>query len=201
MDAIERYIGGNDTAMIVMGTHGASGVKMDLLGSNTYEVAKEASVPMLVIPLNGTDVKPEKVIFFTDYREADQYTLLSLVNLFGHLIRKCTLVHIHEESAPPTAGDEQKLTTWKEQLQGAVPHVRLDSELVHGKESIALVDDILDRYNASLTVLTVVGGRGFFPRLMASRICFELPIMLSKEYRCPIRCSNCCTRLASSTFS
>ncbi|SEL09983.1 universal stress protein [Parapedobacter koreensis] len=165
-DAVKRFIAGNDTALIVMGTHGASGLKMGLLGSNTYDVAKVASVPMLIMPLNAADVKPEKVIFFTDYREADQYTLSSLVDLFGHLVRQCSLVHIHEESAPPTAEDEQKLTTWKERLQGVVPHARLDSELVYGKESVALVDDILDNYDASLTVLTLVGGRSFFEKLI-----------------------------------
>lgn len=166
-DAVDHYINGNnETALIVMGTHGASGVKMGLLGSNTYDVAKVANVPLLIMPLNAIDVKPEKVIFFTDYQEADKDTFIGLITLFGGLVRKCTLVHIHEGNVPPTANDKQKLAAWKEQLGSAASPVQLDIELVHGRESIALVDEILDKHNASLTVLTLVGGRGFFEKLM-----------------------------------
>src|SRR5690606_27457207 len=52
-ETVERYIEENDTALIIMGTHGASGVKMGLLGSNTYDVAKVASVPVLIMPLDA----------------------------------------------------------------------------------------------------------------------------------------------------
>ncbi|WP_188753085.1 universal stress protein [Parapedobacter defluvii] len=165
-DAVERFIAENKNVLIIMGTHGASGVKMGLLGSNTYDVAKVASVPILIMPLNAVDIKPEKVTFFTDYQEADNETLKWLVTLFGDLIWKCTLVHIHEESTPPTEEDRQKLEAWKERLGSMASPVQLDSELVHGRESIALVDEILGRHNASLTVLTLVGGRSFFEKLM-----------------------------------
>ena len=35
VEAVKRYTADNDTDLIVMGTHGASGLKMGLLGSNT----------------------------------------------------------------------------------------------------------------------------------------------------------------------
>lgn len=165
VDAVERYVSQHDIPLIVMGTHGASGLKMGLLGSNTYDVTKIVNVPVLVMPLNAVDVEPENAVFFTDYQEADTETLLGLVSLFGHLIKKCTLVHIHEGDTAPNTADREKLEAWKAQLKISSGFSRLDSELIHAKESIAVVDEILDRYNATLTVLTLIGGRSFFEKL------------------------------------
>ncbi|WP_262249903.1 universal stress protein [Parapedobacter soli] len=166
VEAVRRYTADNDTRLIVMGTHGASGMKMGLLGSNTYDIAKTAVVPLLIIPASTAVTGLENVVFFTDYQDGDEETLKGLISLFGRSIRRCTLVHIHEGHTAPEAADHEKLDQWRTRLESASGFKGLAAEMVHGKESVEIVDETIDRLQATLTVLTLVGGRSFFEKLV-----------------------------------
>lgn len=49
--------------MIVMGTHGISGIKSFFMGTNAFEVSKKAVCPVLTIPINKQWKNFEKVLF------------------------------------------------------------------------------------------------------------------------------------------
>src|SRR5690606_20784170 len=147
------------------GTHGASGLKMGLLGSNTYDIAKAAFAPLLIIPANTVVDLVWHVVFFTDYQDGDKVTWNGLISLFGRFIKQCTLVHIHQENEPPTVADQEKLDQWRVQLESVARFSGLATELVQGKESVDIVNETIDRLQATLTVLTLVGGRSFFEKL------------------------------------
>jgi len=165
VEAVSRYTNGAKTEIIVMGTHGAAGLKMGLLGSNTYDIAKTATSPLLIIPPNTIFNDLGNVVFFTDYHEGDKETYRGLISLFGRFIKRCTLVHIHEENGLPTAADREKLDRWRVELEGETGFSGLATELVHGKESVDIVNEVIDRLQATLTILTLVGGRSFFEKL------------------------------------
>lgn len=165
VEAVSDYTVNHDTELIVMGTHGASGLKMGLLGSNTYDIAKAAVAPLLVIPPSTVGIDLGKVAFFTDYQAGDKETWKGLVSVLGNIIQHCTLVHIHEGKTPPTNADRDKLDQWGAQLESAAGFNGLATKLVHGKESVDMVNETIDKLQATLTVLTLVGGRSFFERL------------------------------------
>ena len=52
-DAIVDYANGNDASMIVMSTHGYSGLKHVVLGSTTEAVLRHAECPVLAVPGRG----------------------------------------------------------------------------------------------------------------------------------------------------
>ncbi len=54
-DEIIRYAGKIDAEMIIMTTHGYSGLKHALLGSTTEVVLRRADCPVLSIPARGDD--------------------------------------------------------------------------------------------------------------------------------------------------
>ena len=166
VEAVSHYANNDKTELIVMGTHGASGLKMGLLGSNTYDIAKAAVAPLLIIPPNTLFSDLANVVFFTDYQDGDKETWKGLISLFGGFIKQCTLVHIHEGDEPPTAADQEKLDQWRVELEGEAGFSGLATELVHGKESVDVVNETIDRLQATLTVLTLVGGRSFFEKLI-----------------------------------
>jgi nucleotide-binding universal stress UspA family protein len=47
---IQSYVNENDISLIVMGTHGRTGIERYLLGSVTEKTVRTASVPVLTIP-------------------------------------------------------------------------------------------------------------------------------------------------------
>ncbi len=165
VEAVTRFTRDENTELIVMGTHGASGLKMGLLGSNTYDIAKAAFAPLLIIPANTVVDLVWHVVFFTDYQDGDKVTWNGLISLFGRFIKQCTLVHIHQENEPPTVADQEKLDQWRVQLESVARFSGLATELVQGKESVDIVNETIDRLQATLTVLTLVGGRSFFEKL------------------------------------
>jgi nucleotide-binding universal stress UspA family protein len=53
--------------LIVMGSHGASGLKEVFVGSNTEKVVRTTSVPVLVVKNKETHFKMDKVVFACDF--------------------------------------------------------------------------------------------------------------------------------------
>lgn len=53
--------------LIVMGSHGATGVKEVFIGSNTEKVVRVSDIPVLVIKERTPDFKIEKAVFVTDF--------------------------------------------------------------------------------------------------------------------------------------
>ena len=83
----------------------------------------------------------------------------------GNSIGRWTLVHIHEENTPPATTDREKLDQWRAHLESATGFSGLAAEVVHGKEKVEIVNEAIDRFQATLSVLTLIGGRSFFEKL------------------------------------
>jgi nucleotide-binding universal stress UspA family protein len=59
----------HDANLIVMGSHGASGVKEVLVGSNTEKVVRHADIPVLVIKHNPILLDFENGVFASDFSD------------------------------------------------------------------------------------------------------------------------------------
>ncbi|MFV8225077.1 universal stress protein [Christiangramia aquimixticola] len=53
--------------LVIMGSHGASGIKEALIGSNTEKVIRTSNIPVLVIKERIKDFKIEKAVFVTEF--------------------------------------------------------------------------------------------------------------------------------------
>jgi nucleotide-binding universal stress UspA family protein len=58
----------NKANFIIVGTHGASGIKKALVGSNTSKVIAKAEVPVLAIPEKYRFQKIETIVYATDFK-------------------------------------------------------------------------------------------------------------------------------------
>ncbi len=64
---IPAYAKKNKSDLIVMGTHGASGIGEFLIGSNTASVMENAEVPVMAIPDKAKFNGIKKIVFAADY--------------------------------------------------------------------------------------------------------------------------------------
>ncbi|MBL7870056.1 MAG: universal stress protein [Cyclobacteriaceae bacterium] len=62
-DEICRWAIHKESNLIVMGTHGASGLREFFLGSNAYRVVKNSPCPVLTIPGDNTWIDFKKILF------------------------------------------------------------------------------------------------------------------------------------------
>lgn len=187
-DAIREYIEDHPVSLVVMGTHGATGNRVNTLGSNTYDVAKAIAVPLLIVPENTIGVERHKVVFFTNYHKGDVNTLRSLTSLLhGDRNVRCTLVHILGGYKPATEGDRKQLEEWKNWLEEQTGYAGLGTELFPGKDNVEVVNQIIDKLDADLTVLTFVDRHGFFERLFHKSLAKAIvlnpktPVLLTTE--------------------
>lgn len=79
---------------IFVGSHGASGFRDVLFGSNTWNVIKKSSVPVLIIPKDALFMGIKTIVFGTEYREGEIPALDFLAQFAKQFSAKLTVLHI-----------------------------------------------------------------------------------------------------------
>jgi len=85
----------HDADLIVMGSHGTSGVKEFFIGSNTERVVRNSDIPVLVVKSSVADVNFEKVVFACDFAEESIKPYINAVKLFEKIGSKFCMVNVN----------------------------------------------------------------------------------------------------------
>ena len=88
--------------LIVMGSHGSSGLKEIFVGSNTEKVVRHADIPVLVVKNQPTTLSFDNIVFASDFSENSVTPYLNASQLFSQLGSKMHLLHVN------TPGDNFK---------------------------------------------------------------------------------------------
>jgi nucleotide-binding universal stress UspA family protein len=84
-----------DADLIIMGSHGASGLKELFMGSNTEKVIRHAEVPVLVVKNELYDVNFSDIVFATDFSEESIGTFKKMLNLLAFLDARKHLLYVN----------------------------------------------------------------------------------------------------------
>jgi nucleotide-binding universal stress UspA family protein len=84
-----------DADLIVMGSHGTSGVREVLVGSNTEKVVRHADIPVLVIKHNPILLDFENGVFASDFSDESIKPYLNARATFKKLGAKMHLVYVN----------------------------------------------------------------------------------------------------------
>lgn len=105
---VNRYVEEKDIDLIIMGTHGATGLKKVLMGSNAASVINTSLVPVLAIPADATYKPIKKIAYATNMKnlEDEIKTITLFASLFGAAVN---VVHV-TPSAPDKKFDPDKFT-------------------------------------------------------------------------------------------
>ncbi len=85
-----------DVDLIIMGSHGSSGVEELLIGSNTEKVVRNSEIPVLVIKKNISSFKVDNIVFASDFSAETKKPFEKLLNFTKffeskiHLVTICT---------------------------------------------------------------------------------------------------------------
>ena len=91
--------------IIAMGTKGARGLSEIFVGSNTADVIKKATCPVLAIPHNANTGKLDKVLFATNYNDNDFHSIYLLTEFFKPWNPDIVIVHATGSSQTPLETD------------------------------------------------------------------------------------------------
>ncbi|MEM6344203.1 MAG: universal stress protein [Bacteroidota bacterium] len=151
---ISRYIKEEEVYMIVMGSHGASGLKEFVFGSNAQKVVRHANCPVLVVkqPIEKVDFK--NVVFASDFREEAKAPFAKFLEFARRYNAHVHLLHIAAyprfEASPE---DIERMKSFAESCP--LPHT------IHGVGDLEVGDGIeffAKKYKADLVSLAHYGG-------------------------------------------
>ncbi len=86
----------NDVDLIVMGSHGVSGLREEVfIGSNTEKVVRSSDIPVLVIKNPGDDFKMKEVVFVCDFKIENLRPYHNAMKLFEAMGANVNLLYIN----------------------------------------------------------------------------------------------------------
>lgn len=147
-----------DIDLIIMGSHGSSGMEELLIGSNTEKVVRNSEVPVLVIKKDTIDFNVSNIVFasdFTDETKKPFQKLLDFANFFDakiHLVSICT-----PNSFKPTHVTEKALQSFVSEfnLINYSTHIYNDTNIEKG------IINFSNSINADIIGMCTHGRTGF----------------------------------------
>lgn len=176
---ITGYVNEYEIDLIVMGTHGRSGLGHLLMGSIAEEVVQAALCPVLTVKASSTTPERfERIVVPIDFSDHCADLLLYAKELAARYSSEVHLLHVVEQPIYPTfyafdttpitdilsrikAHAEEKLKEMAEQLPGAQIHV------LEGKPT-RLITEFAAQIDASLIVIATHGLTGLDHMLLGS---------------------------------
>lgn len=123
-DGISDIIQHHDISLIVLGTHGRSGIKKLLLGSAAEEIFRMAPCPVLTIGpqaarKQATFENWKRILFATDFSAGSLHALPYALSLAEE--NQATLVLLHMISLVPLQEEEASMEAARKRLHALVP--------------------------------------------------------------------------------
>jgi nucleotide-binding universal stress UspA family protein len=84
-----------DVDLIIMGSHGSSGLSEVFVGSNTERVVRNADVPVLVIKHRAENFKIKNAVFACDFTSENTAAYNKAMALFRKMEAKVTLLYVN----------------------------------------------------------------------------------------------------------
>lgn len=89
--SIHNYIKENEIDLVVMGSHGASGLNEIMIGSNTQKVVRNIHCPVLVVKQQLETIDFKNIVFASDFSLKEQ----AVFERFLNFIKQFSNPHIH----------------------------------------------------------------------------------------------------------
>lgn len=130
--------------IIILGTHGSSGFHKLFLGSHTWDVIKNSTIPVLAIPQNAFLTPIKQIAFATEYREGEIPGIGLVSKLAKHFGAELTMVHISNYSI--TKELEQMTFNWfKTEIQNKLPPQKLQYRVLASTNIIDGLEEFCEK--------------------------------------------------------
>ena len=94
-ESINELAKEEEIALIVMGTHGASGIAKSLIGSNAHHVIKNVKIPVIALPEDADISRMKHIALAGDYRNVPAHDSIHLVtDIVRAFMGQLHIIHI-----------------------------------------------------------------------------------------------------------
>ncbi len=155
--------------VVVMGTHGSSGLERVLMGSTTAAVIKNVPLPVIAVPAEASYREPRRIVLADDGGPVDRVTLKVLLDIARWSHADVRIVHV----VPEGQSTEEELGDIGYDLHlGAIPHTY---HSVSGDNVMVALHDLADQSDADLVVV-VHRHRGLIEQIFHHSVAEDLAL-------------------------
>jgi len=148
--AINSRSKGHD--LIIMGTNGPDDIYEFFAGSNTYNVIKKSSIPVLLIPDGFTYDKIESMVYAFDYFHEKTLPMKQLAPLVKDLDARLTVLQVLDELLEKNSDDKAKEI--QKIINGEDNEFGLLFDLIYSSNIVDSIDRYALRNGGALAVCT-----------------------------------------------
>lgn len=173
---------------VIMGTHGASGLKKLIVGSNTAEIMEIAACPVIAVPENAKFNGLHKITYTSNYHEGDDLILKKIVQLAKPLNAQINVLHVytgHEQE------EKNKMLDFIHKVNDHLHYNNISYQLLQGDDVSEKFDDYLESHATDMLSVSTQ-QRYLLDKLLNSSLAKELayhskvPIMVFHHAKQPI---------------
>jgi nucleotide-binding universal stress UspA family protein len=101
-DRVNDIVDGNHIDMVVMGTHGSSGLSTLLLGNHARNMIDNTTKPLLLVPHTAKQKPVKKIAYASDFtnKKEDLAAIYNLIVFAKGLNAEILIIHIQDEKKP-----------------------------------------------------------------------------------------------------
>jgi len=137
--------------LVVMGTHGASGISELILGSNTASVIEKSPVPVLAIPQNAIYKGISNVVYAYDDIRSGLPSLQKLFEFAKMYDAQITLLHIIEGNDNTEEMNEQEF----EKIKQNVTYEKINLQLVKEENVLEGINDYVNSNTVDVLAMAI----------------------------------------------
>ncbi len=151
VDEVMALIEEKKIEMVIMGTHGASGITELILGSNTASVIEKATVPVLAIPhcakFNGIN----NIVYAYDDIKSGLPSFQRLLEFAEIYNSEITLLHIIDEESNTVEINQQEF----EKIKKTVTYEKIRLELIRENNVIEGINDYINSNKVDVLAMAI----------------------------------------------
>jgi nucleotide-binding universal stress UspA family protein len=154
----ERY----KSALVVMGTQGAAGLKEVFLGSVTVSVAQNVSCPVLAIPVGLVYKDFDDIVYATNFDQNDFQIIDTLLKLGEYFDSKLTCLHIYNQMEDALLSNKKMESLEKKYEDLPLKTISFKSQF--HKNTYEGLENYLDKHSVDMLVM-LMQQHSFFEKL------------------------------------
>ncbi len=167
--------------LIVMGTHGASGLKKIIFGSNTANVIAKSEIPVLAVPHNAKYQRLKLFVFAADLHEIKNNNTFDVLMETALLFNARIEVLSVRKSEDKIPGPDEAFEAIN--IDKVFDKVEHNFHTVVSDDVVKAIDEFVKEHNPDLLV-TVPQKHGYFDRLFNKSVTLDLVQSTSAPVLC-----------------
>ena len=182
-NSVARTCNENDITVVVMGTHGASGWKKALIGSNTEKVIENVSTPVIAVPKDWEFRSIKNIVYATDLQRLENpESLQPVCKVAEHYDSTIHIIYVAESASDIDLEAE----VGKLPLNDIFKKRNRKFKVVESDSVEAGIDSYVKEIDADLVVLIPKAAtfwQKIFKRSVTEQMCFHtrVPMLAVKD--------------------